>query len=125
MSDYPCLNEMGVLHPLQIERYMVNSISNHDVLRIIYGRKKGSLLPVSRTYKFPRVQKTVTDSKGGTQTVMETDTALRTAVAELEQLLSSKADKQSRAESILEELRLLEEEVAFRSQCIKDLLARS
>lgn len=124
MSDYPQLTEMGVLHPEQIDRYVVNSILNVDVLRIIYQRRKGSLLPVSKTFEFPRVQNEVTDSKGQSQTVMETDPMLRAAVTELKQLLVAKQDKRTLAESIDEELQQLEEEIAMRCETIRELLGK-
>ena len=124
MSDYPKLTEMGVLHPEQIDRYMVNSISNLDVLRIIYKRRKGSLLPVSRTYEFSRVQREFTDRKGESQSVMETDPALRAAVTELKQLLQATEDKRSLAESIDEELRQLEEEFAMRCESLRERVRR-
>jgi hypothetical protein len=56
-NDYPQLTDLGILNPLQIDRYQVNSIANHDILRVIYERGKDSFLPSTRTYKFPRVQK--------------------------------------------------------------------
>ena len=124
MSDYPKLTEMGVLHPEQIDRYMVNSISNLDVLRVIYKRRKGSLLPVSRTYEFSRVQREFTDRKGESQSVMETDPGLRAAVTELKQLLQATEDKRSLAESIDEELRQLEEEFAMRCESIRERVRR-
>ena len=49
MKSYPRLSEMGVLHPLQISGYSVNSIDYIDVLRITYDRPKGSKLPGART----------------------------------------------------------------------------
>jgi hypothetical protein len=124
MSDYPQLTEMGVLHPEQIDRYSINSIANLDVLRIIYKRRKGSLLPVSKTFEFPRVQRTVTGSNGESQTVMETDPELRTAVRELKQLLAAIEDKRSLTESIDEELQQLEEEIAMRCESIRQLVRR-
>ena len=125
MSDYPQLTEMGVTHPQQIDRYMVNSISNFDVLRILYRRQKGSLLPVSRTYEFPRVQRSFTNRGGQTETVMETAPELRAATDELKQLLEAKENRQGAAEAILDELRQLEEEVAVRLQCIRDLVDKA
>ena len=124
MSDYPQLTEMGVIHPEQIDRYMVNSILNLDVLRIIYQRRKGSLLPVSKTFEFPRVQKTVAGGKGESQTVMETNPELRAAVTELKKLLEEREDKRSLTESIDEELRQLEEEIAMRCESIRRLVGR-
>jgi hypothetical protein len=124
MSDYPQLTEMGVLHPQQIDRYMVNSISNFDVLRIIYKRRKGSLLPTSKTFEFPRVQRTVPGSQGESQAVMETDPELRAAVTELKRLLETREDKRSLAESIDEELRQLEDEIAMRCESIRALVRK-
>ena len=115
---------MGIVNPQEIDRFMVNGISNIDVLRIIYSRKKGSFLPDSRTYTFPRIQKSavVDSSTGQTETVMESDPALRAAVTELQDLLASKEHKQDLKESLLEEIRLLEEDIALRSSCIRDLI---
>ncbi len=126
MKDYPHLAEMGVVHPKQIEKFSVNSISDHDILRIVYSRRKGSLLPVSRTYKFPRVQKTVTVDGETRQkaTVMETDPALRSAVEELTDLLAEAGHKQDVAKSVLEELRLLEEDISLRAEYIRELVKR-
>lgn len=124
MKNYPNLAEMGVLHPGQIEKFSVNSISNYDILRIVYKRRIGSPLPLSRTYKFPRVQKTVTVDGGTSQTatVMETDPALSAAVTELQGLLKAKKQKKNVAESILEELRLLEEDISLRAEYIRELV---
>lgn len=123
MADYPRLDEMGIQHPEQIEKFMVNSISNHDVLRIIYARKKGSLLPDSRTYKFPRVQKNILEDNGKRQTtVMESNPELRSALSELKSLLEIKEQKQDLKESILEQISILEEDIALRTQSIKELM---
>lgn len=58
MNDHPKLTEMGVRHPEQIDRFQVSGFPTYDVLRIFYIRQKGSILPASRIYKFPRVQNT-------------------------------------------------------------------
>ncbi len=124
MKNYPNLTEMGVLHPDQIEKFSVNSISNYDILRIDYNRRIGSLLPLSRTYKFPRVQKSVTMDGGTRQTatVMETDPALSAAVSELQDLLETKEKKNDVAKTILAELRLLEEDISLRAEYIRELV---
>jgi len=119
MKDYPHLAEMGVVNPQQIDNYSVNSIGYTDVLRIVYKRPKGSLLPASKTYKFPRVQQT---AKGKDEVTMNSDPAFRAAVAELQDILEAKGKDQDVAAAIVEELRLLEEDIALRSQYIKTLL---
>jgi hypothetical protein len=125
-SDYPRLAEMGILNPLQIDRYQVNSISNFDVLRIIYDRGEASYLPSTRTYKFPRVQKSmaVGAEKKQAQTVMESHPSLREAIKELDAVLATKEHKETVAELVLEELRALEEEVSMRSAYIKELVKK-
>ena len=124
MSKYPQLTEMGVVHPQQIDRYSVNSIGYTDVLRIVYVRPKGSILPLTRTYQFARVQDTTADAaKGEDNTVMNTHPCLRKAVSELDELLAAKERVEDVAASIIEELALLQEDVALRSECIKSLLA--
>ena len=125
-SDYPQLAAMGILNPLQIDRYQVNSISNYDILRVIYERGEGSFLPSSRTYKFARVQKSLAAGKDNEQTriVMETHPDLLKATSELEVLLKTKEHKECVAETVIEELLSLEEEVSMRSTYIKDLVKR-
>ena len=113
MADYPKLTEMGVRHPEEIDRFVVNGISDYDVLRIVYARRKGSLLPVTRSYKFPRVQ---------SESVMETNPDLRAAIEELRGLVEARGHKQDATRSVIEELESLQGEVAIRTQRIKELL---
>ncbi len=124
MSDCPTLEEMGILHPLQIDRFQVNSMANYDVLRVVYDRGESSFLPLTRTYKFPRVQKTVKSNKGteSGQTVLDLNPCLRKAVDELTELLKAKEDKRTLAQSVLDEVQQLEDEVTMRSAYIKELV---
>ena len=125
MSDYPKLREMGIQNPHEIEKYAVYSTADTDILRIVYDRKKGSLLPVSRRYKFPQVQKQVrVDSSGKTQPMYESSGTFRQALTELEQLKHARDTSQDVASLVREELRLLEEDVALRSQYIRSLLEK-
>ncbi len=119
MKSYPRLSEMGVLHPLQIAGYSLNSIDYIDVLRITYDRPKGSKLPGARTYKFPRVQKSLASDGAA---VMESDPALRTVLEELQHVTKLKGENQDIAQLIREELLLLEEDIALRSEFLKTLV---
>ncbi len=66
MAEFPNLSEMGINNPGEIEHYSLSTTNNVDHLRIIYKRKKGSLLPTSKRFEFGRASRTVmTDS--GTQ----------------------------------------------------------
>ena len=126
MSDYPKLTEMGVQHPDEIEKFAVYTVGHTDVLRIIYDRKKGSLLPVSRRYKFPQVKKPVMVDSGTrqTETLFESTPAFREALHELEQLKLAREQGQDLAAMIREEFKLLEEDIALRSQYLKTLLEK-
>ena len=124
MKNYPNLAEMGVLHPGQIEQFSVHSINYIDVLRITYKRPSGSLLPVVRTYKFPRVKRTINVSAAlpAGETVMETNPKLADALKELKQICEKRKHKKGIASAILDEIRMLEEDLAMRGDYIKTLV---
>ena len=122
MSDYPRLKEMGVTHPKQIVHFSVSSIDYNDFLRIVYNRPKGSLLPVGRSYRFPRVQKTL--DSGDDKVVMESSPAFKEALAELEALMGAKQGKLDVAVTMLDELRQLEEDFSMRIECLESLIGK-
>lgn len=115
-NDYPQLTAMGIAHPLTIDRYQINSIAGSDYLRIVYEVGEGSFLPVSRTYKFPRVQTA--------KTALVSNPELRKAESELKVLLADKERKEVVADTVLEELSMLQQEVANRSAYIRDLIKK-
>ncbi len=124
MSDYPRLTEMGIQHPQEIEKFAVYTVGNTDILHVIYDRKKGSLLPVSRRYKFPQVKKSVLVDSGTRQTglVYESLPQFREALHELEQLKAAREKGQDVAAMISEELKHLEEDIALRTHYIQSLV---
>jgi hypothetical protein len=126
MKSYPCLTEMGVLNPLQISSYSINSVDYVDVLRITYDRPNDSKLPGSKTFKFPRVQKKLPAGKvaDSEAVVMESGPALKCVVGELEHLTKLKTENQDISAIMLEELRLLEEDIALRSEYLKTLIGK-
>ncbi len=123
MKNYPRLQEMGIQHPQQIEKFAIYTTDEIDVLRVIYVRQKKSLLPVSRKYKFERIKKSVLVDSGTRQTelIYESDPAFREALSELNQLMDEKSQADNLPELIAEEVRLLEEDVALRIDYIKSL----
>lgn len=92
-TDYPALAAMGINNPNQITHYTIyNNPKETDVLRIRYARPKGSFLPVTRSYKFPRTPKPQTHS-GETKhvvTVYEVSPQLAAAMNELDQIVKNK-----------------------------------
>ena len=124
MSDYPKLTEMGIQHPDQIEKFAVYTVGRTDVLQVTYDRKKGSLLPVSRRYKFPQVKNSVIVDSGTrqTETLFESTPAFREALHELEQLKSIREQGQDVIAMIREEVKHLEDDIALRTQYIQSLV---
>ena len=126
MSKYPVLESMGIQNPEQIARFSVFMLNNTDILRIVYNRKEGSFLPVSRKYKFPRAKTTNLVDSGTRQTVdtYNSSPQFRNAVTELETLMDVKHDADELRSLIKEEVKLLEEDVAARVNYIKSLVDR-
>lgn len=124
MADYPKLTEMGIRNPQEIEKYAIYTVGHTDILRVVYDRKKGSLLPVSHRYKFPQISKSVVVDSGTRQTEMiyESQPAFREALAELEQLRLKREQGQDLVKLIREEFQLLQEDIALRTQYIDNLL---
>ncbi|MFT5260241.1 MAG: hypothetical protein ACI9J2_002653 [Saprospiraceae bacterium] len=124
MSDYPSLKQMGVTNPSQITRYSLQNINNVDILRIVYKRAKGSLLPVSRKYKFGRAEKMVVTDRGQNKTEMvhEISPFLNKVISELSQVVKSKHSRSDSKEVIMDELMHLEEEMNTRIAYLKNLI---
>ena len=124
MPEYKTLREMKVKRPDQIDRYSVQSVNNTDVLRIVYKRKKGSLLPESKRYRFPRIKKTSMEDSGTRKIDIrwEVSPFLQKAVSELDQIISTKLTDQQRKVLIMDELRRLEEDMSHRLEYIRSLI---
>ena len=123
MSDYPNLANMGIMHPEEISKFAVYTVGNTDILHITYDRKKGSLLAESRRYRFPQLKKTVMVDSGTdkAQTLFESTQAFRDALHELEQLKKAREQDRDHKATIKEEIRHLEEEIAWRLEYIRKL----
>ncbi len=128
MLEYKTLKEMKIKRPTQIDRYSVQTIEHTDehldVLRIVYKRKKGSLLPESQRFRFPRIKKTEMQDSGTRKMDIrwEVSPFLQKAVSELDQLLTTELSKEENIKLILEEMRRLEEDAAHRIDYIRSLV---
>ncbi len=124
MSDYPTLNEMGINNPKEIDRYSHQTVGNIDVLRVVYKRKKGSMLASSRRYRFNRDDELVLadqDSRGA-QVRHNISPVLRKALSELDTLVNKRASKVSVKEVIRDELKRMKEDNEARYAYIESLL---
>jgi hypothetical protein len=123
MHEYPRLKEMGIQHPEQIDGYTISSVDYVDHLWITYKRPQGSILPTSRAYRFPRLQKSLPAGKDKAQAkvVLETDKVFREAVAELRDLMAARSQQQTAAEELLSAIDALEEDITARTAALKAL----
>jgi hypothetical protein len=128
MPEYKRLEEMKIKNPLEIDRYSVQTIEHGDehvdVLRIVYKRKKGSFLPESKRFRFPRIKKTTVENSGTRKMDIhwEVSPFLQKAVSELDQILSAEYTKQETIKIIFDEMRRLEEDAAIRIDYIRSLV---
>lgn len=122
-AHYPALVEMGIVRFHEISHYSLRQDGvDKDVLRVIYKRAKGSLLPHTRKYKFGRSMKTVI-ADGGTarmEHTYEISPFLLKAVAELDALVEVNQHDSSKSTSTDLKADLLEE-----MNELKQLLANS
>lgn len=125
MSDkYPTLTDMGITNPQQIDRYSLQASGNNDVLRIIYKREKGSILPSSKKFKFPRNIRIIEQDGGShkNETISEVSPALSRAITELHKLVNLKHTRSQQREIITDEIQRLEEEIHGRVNYLKSLI---
>ena len=128
MIQYKTLKEMKIKRPTQIDRYSVQTVEHGeettDVLRIVYKRKKGSLLPESQRFRFPRIKKTSVEDSGTRKMDIrwEVSPFLQKAISELDQIISTELSKQETIKLILDEMRRLEEDAAHRIDYIRSLI---
>ncbi|NKB78215.1 MAG: DUF3461 family protein [Gammaproteobacteria bacterium] len=124
MSDYPTLNEMGILNPLEIDRYSLQTVNNIDILRVVYRRKKGSVLPASKRFRFPRTEKMSLghgDARS-TQVFYEISPVVHKAMVELDRIVRARKDRNQQMEVIREEMQRLQEETSTRIDYINSLI---
>lgn len=124
MSKHKVLTSMGIQNPGEIARFELYSVDHTDILRIIYDRKKGSILPVTRKYRFPQIKKSTMVDSGTrkTQVLYESSAELRHAVEELETLMKARKTTAAGKEALVNEIRLLEEDFTARINYIKALV---
>ena len=124
MSKHPALDAMGIRNPEQIERFATFMTDKTDFLRVTYNRKKGSILPVSRKYRFPQLKKSTMVDSGTrkTEVIFESSAEFRNAVAELEHLMDAHESVEELRKQILAEVAILEEDVASHIGYIRSLI---
>ena len=101
---YPALLNLGVNRPHEISGYTLSSNNDADILRIKYVRKKGSLLPTAKKFKFPRHPMPGVHPQPGEAAMTEISPALESALIELSNLLSKQSKLTDRKAELLNKL---------------------
>ncbi len=125
-TKYPALAAMGIVNPEQINRYSLQTSGIHDVLRVIYKREKGSLLPGSKKFKFRRSTRLIEQDAGNKKSEMITEIspALSNAIAELHKIVNQQHTREEQKEIIKDEISRLEEEISTRTTYLKSLIMK-
>ena len=124
MAEFKSLRQLGINNPDEIDRYSLQTVNNVDILRVVYRRKKGSLLPDSKKFRFARTEKIrgADPDARGTWIDYEVSPFIRDVMAELDQIVRAKHDREHKLEVIREELARLEEENTHRVAYIRSLI---
>lgn len=122
MSNYPGLTEMGVVGFEEITQYTVQQDKkDRDILRISYKRKKGSMLPKRKTFRFGRSAKMINDEKG-TVEIFEFSPFLHKVMLELDSIIGTSHEDKDKVEALLEHINQLERETMFATAQMRTLL---
>lgn len=102
--SYPALKNLGINRPHEISGYTLSTELDVDILRVRYTRQKGSLLPTSKRFKFPRRPMAGVQSDPGKVLMTEISPALESALTELSSLLgeTQKSNADSKADLLRE-----------------------
>lgn len=124
MSKYPALTEMGIKNPTEIHRYSLDTVNHVDILRVMYKRKKGSLLPASKRFEFGRSSKTIMADSGTqkSEVVHEISPFVLKAIKELDGIINAKKTTVEHAKLVKEELQRLHQEMSSRLAYIESLI---
>ncbi len=125
MCKYPTLSEMDVNRCDEITHYSLRQDGkSRDILKIYYKRKKGSVLPERKTFKFGRSAKMVADdsSPNGSVEIYEISPFLLKAIAELDSIVDQHESDKDKVKLTIKRIEQLEKDVSFATHEIKELL---
>ena len=125
MSDFPTLTEMDISRTEQITHYSLRQDGKaRDILKIFYKRKKGSMLPERKTFKFGRSAKMVSSntSKTGSQEIYEISPFLLKAVSELDILVDRRHSDKDLAHLLLKRVNQLEKDIISSTDELRSII---
>ena len=115
--ETPNLSEMGIRNPNQIVHYsLVRIADDMDVLKINYGRPRGSFLPKRRSYEFKRLGKPISggDATNANAVRQEISPLLLGAITELDHLLADSKVTVATKKELQEEISTITKELNAR-----------
>ncbi|MEE9445743.1 MAG: DUF3461 family protein [Cocleimonas sp.] len=125
MNDFPTLEEMDISRFNEIMHYSLRADGkSRDILKIFYKRKKGSVLPERKTFKFGRAAKMVKDDSsptGGVE-VYEISPFLQKAITELDSLVNKRNADVRTSKVIISRLEQLEKDVKAATNELKEMV---
>lgn len=122
---YPTLLEMGINRCDEITHYALRQDGkSRDILKVFYKRKKGSVLPERKTFKFGRSAKMVADSQApnGSLEVFEISPFLLKAVKELDSIVDGNHSNSDKLKLMLKHIEQLEKDFKFVTAEVKNLI---
>ena len=125
MSDFPALAEMDISRFDEISHYTLRQDrKDRDILRIFYRRKKGSLLPDRKTFRFGRAAKMIADNTApnGSIEIFEISPHLLKVVAELDTIVKQHHSGEDQIKVLLKRVDQLENEVHGATEEIRAIL---
>ncbi len=102
--SYPALQNLGINRPHEISGYTLSTHNDIDTLRIKYNRQKGSLLPTTKRFQFPRRPMAGVPIAPGEPVMTEISPALESALEELSRLLSKNTSIADKKVELLSEI---------------------
>ncbi len=125
MKEYKILSEMGISRFGEITHYSLRQDGKaRDILKIYYKRKKGSVLPERKTYKFGRAAKMVQDanSKTGSVEVYEISPFLLKAVEELDHIVDKRHKDRNLEDLLLKRVNQLEKDIKAATDELRSII---
>lgn len=125
MNEFPTLSEMGINRCNEITHYALRQDGkSRDILKVYYKRKKGSVLPERKIFKFGRSAKMIADNEApnGSIEIFEISPFLLRAVSELDSLVDAHKSSNDKLKLMLKHVEQLEKDVKFATEEIKALI---
>ncbi|HIO93002.1 MAG TPA: DUF3461 family protein [Leucothrix mucor] len=125
MSDFPTLLEMDINRFDEITHYSLRPNGKAgDILKIYYKRKKGSVLPERKTFKFGRSAKMIADknAQNGSVEIFEISPFLLKAMSELDGIVGKRHKEKDLTELLLKRVDQIEKDIKASTDELRSII---